>query len=206
MILWSSKRTPLINPYEITNFKRNLHELEEFLLFTILVAGKTAYIQANKLQDFLNKGNELSNDNSLKPFDTISFLYINNLLNDLIHQCKLGQYTKLKNAFTYLCHNQIDLFNCSVDDLEKIPGVGPKTSRFFLLHSRKIDVAVLDVHILKYLQTLDSTTPKTTPSNKLKYAKYEKLFLDQSRKLNKTPAELDLEIWKIYAKKDKNAN
>ena len=45
----------MINPYQITNYDRSSSELEEFLLFCIVVAGKTAYIQAQKLEDFLLK-------------------------------------------------------------------------------------------------------------------------------------------------------
>ena len=38
----------MVNPYDITNYNRTQNELQEFLLFTIVVAGKTAYIQAQK--------------------------------------------------------------------------------------------------------------------------------------------------------------
>ena len=41
----------MIDPYKITNYNRTESQLQEFLLFCILVAGKTAYIQAKKLED-----------------------------------------------------------------------------------------------------------------------------------------------------------
>ena len=46
-----------IDPYNITNFQRSDAELELFLLFCIVVAGKTAYIQSEKLDLFLGKTN-----------------------------------------------------------------------------------------------------------------------------------------------------
>ena len=48
----------LIDPYKITNYKRSKNELEEFLLFCIVVAGKTAYIQSQKLDEFLTSINK----------------------------------------------------------------------------------------------------------------------------------------------------
>jgi hypothetical protein len=39
-----------VDPYNITKYNRTEAELECFLLFCIVVAGKTAYIQARKLR------------------------------------------------------------------------------------------------------------------------------------------------------------
>jgi hypothetical protein len=41
-----------VDPYNITKYNRTEAELECFLLFCIVVAGKTAYIQARKLDEF----------------------------------------------------------------------------------------------------------------------------------------------------------
>jgi hypothetical protein len=43
----------MITPTTITNYNRTEEELEEFLLFSILVAGKGAEQQAKKLDAFL---------------------------------------------------------------------------------------------------------------------------------------------------------
>ena len=196
-------RKMLINPYDITNYNRTRAELEEFLLFTIVVAGKTAYIQANKLEQFLVK---IKNDFNLNlsPFELLKYLHGTDNLNDYVLISKLGQYNKILKAFKFLCENNIDLSSCSIDELEQIPGVGPKTSRFFLLHSRKCDVGILDVHLLKWIKSLGyENAPKTTPSDKKIYKKWELVFLDYCKNNNKNPAEFDLEIWKSYAKKEK---
>lgn len=192
----------MINPYCITNFNRNISELQELLLFCILVAGKTAHIQAKKLEEFLSESKLTVNifDN-ITPFDLLAKLHERDELMEKIKKAKLGQYNKIYNAFVYLIQNKIDLNNCTTEELEKIPGVGLKTSRFFILHSRKVNnIAVLDVHILKFLGTLGFNVPKSTP-NKKNYYFLEQKFLEYCQSHNLQPAEADLEIWKSYARK-----
>jgi len=192
----------MINPYSITNFNRTTSELQEFLLFCIVVAGKTAHIQADKLEYFLNDSKYfLSIDKEYCPFDILFELKQRDILLTQIVKAKLGQYTKIYNAFDYLVNNKIDLSNCTTVELEKIPGVGLKTSRFFILHSRQTDsIAVLDVHILKFLGSLGYKVPKTTPSKK-NYYFLEQKFLEYCTANNLQPADADLEIWKSYARK-----
>jgi thermostable 8-oxoguanine DNA glycosylase len=173
-------------------------------MFCILVAGKTAYIQAGKLEQFLNsiKSRLILSDN-IKPFDIIRSANDHGILLQEIQKAKLGQYSKITKAFDYIINNKINLFNCEPIELEKIPGVGMKTSRFFILHSRNIkSVAVLDVHILKFLGTLGFKVPKTTPNAK-QYYFLEQKFLDYCRANDLHPANADLDIWKSYARKDK---
>lgn len=200
----------MINPYSITNFNRTDYELQEFLLFCIVVAGKTAHIQADKLDYFLNDSKNALKSfysdellHNIKPFDIISLLNENNILLLQIIKAKLGQYNKIYKAFQCISNikNKINLKECTTEELEKIPGVGLKTSRFFILHSRNTtSIAVLDVHILKFLKSLGHDVPKTTP-NKKKYYFLEQKFLDYCRNENIHPAEADLDIWKSYARK-----
>jgi thermostable 8-oxoguanine DNA glycosylase len=194
----------MIDPYNITNYNRTEAELQELLMFCILVAGKTAYIQAGKLEQFLNSIRvRLMLSDRTKPFEIIKSANDHGILLQEIEKAKLGQYTKISKAFDYLIKNKIDLFVCEPDELEKVPGIGMKTSRFFILHSRNIKtLAVLDVHILKFLGTLGYKVPKTTP-NKKQYYQLEQLFLNYCKNNNLHPADADLEIWKSYAKKEK---
>jgi thermostable 8-oxoguanine DNA glycosylase len=137
----------------------------------------------------------------VSPFDVIKFLDKSDILMYGIMKAKLGQYNKLYKAFKYLCDNNLNLSACSAQDLEKIPGIGMKTSRFFIMHSRDSrDIAVLDVHILKFLSSLGYNVPKTTP-NKKQYLILEKIFLNYCTENNIHPAQADLNIWKSYAKK-----
>lgn len=194
----------MIDPYNITNYYRTEAELQELLMFCILVAGKTAYIQAGKLELFLNSLRErLMLSDQVKPFEIIKSANDQGILLQEIQKAKLGQYNKISKAFDYLINNKINLFECGPDVLEKVPGIGMKTSRFFILHSRNIKtLAVLDVHILKFLGSLGHKVPKTTP-NKKQYYILEQKFLDHCRANNLHPATADLEIWKSYAKKEK---
>ena len=194
----------MITPTNITNYNRTQAELEEFLLFTILVAGKTAKTQAIKLDSFLSNHplkNGTLNDKKDSPFDFIQRLIDLKMLKIWMKDCKLGQYNRLENAFVGIMQFKGKLDSVTLDELESISGIGSKTSRFFLLHSRPDQkIAVLDTHILKYMSKQGYNVPKVTPSDKKKYRKIEEDFLYEAKILRKNPAELDLEIWKSYSK------
>ena len=92
----------------------------------------------------------------------------------------------------------LDLETCTLDDLLAIHGVGNKTARFFLLHTRGGDYAVLDTHILSLMRSHGvPDAPKNTPTNTKKYKELEKQFRLLSR-LNfpyLSDAQIDLLIW-----------
>lgn len=86
----------MINPYDITNYSRSESELQELLMFCILVAGKTAYIQAQKLEQFLNSIKlRLMLPDNIKPFESIKSAEDHGILLQEIHKAKLGQYKKI---------------------------------------------------------------------------------------------------------------
>jgi thermostable 8-oxoguanine DNA glycosylase len=194
----------MITPHNITNYNRTQSELEEFLLFAILVAGKTAKTQAKKLDLFLTDHpvkNGTLNDKKDSPFEFIERLINLNMLKLWMMDCKLGQYNRLDKAIRGILQFKGKLDSVSLEELESVEGIGPKTSRFFLLHSRiNQQLAVLDTHILKYMNENGYVVPKVTPSDKKKYRKIEEDFLYEAKILRKNPADLDLEIWKSYSK------
>lgn len=201
----------MVNPYDITNYNRTQNELQEFLLFTIVVAGKTAYIQAQKLDQFLKSVNtRLMMPDNISPFQSLKSAYDNGILLEEIHKAKLGQYKKIYSAFIYIIEHSVNLDRTNPVELEMIPGVGMKTSRFFLLHSDinyKDNIAILDTHILKFIkENIDDLAPKSTPTNSNKYKYWENLFLTWCQKNKKNTAEFDLEIWKSYARKNKEVS
>jgi thermostable 8-oxoguanine DNA glycosylase len=205
-----SPKKNLINPYEITNYCRSDHELELFLLFCIVVAGKTAYIQAQKLHDFLDSVNmRLMMPEDVSPFQTIKSAEQHGVLMEEILRAKLGQYKKIYSGFKYISEHEYNLNRMTPDLLEKIPGVGMKTSRFFLLHSDKFykdKIAVLDTHILKFIkENIDDRAPKSTPTISLTYRLWESMFLQWCQSNNKNVADFDLEVWKSYARKEVKA-
>ena len=196
----------MIDPYKITNYNRSKEELQEFLLFCIVVAGKTAYIQAKKLQEFLDSVNSrLMMPEFISPFQSIKSAEQHGILLDEIQKAKLGQYKKIYSAFKYIAENEYDLTRMTPDQLEIIPGVGMKTSRFFLLHSDKNyenRIAILDTHILKFIkENIDNRAPKSTPTIRVTYKYWEDLFLYWCDCNKKNAADFDLEVWKSYARK-----
>mgnify|MGYP007077648166 FL=1 len=205
-----SPKKNLIDPYNITNYCRNENELELFLLFCIVVAGKTAYIQAQKLQSFLDSVNmRLMMPDNISPFQTIRSAEQHGILKQEIENAKLGQYRKIYAGFKYIAEHEYDLKTVNTGELECIPGVGMKTSRFFLLHSNqdfKDSIAILDTHILKFIkENIDDRAPKSTPTIKVTYKYWEDIFLYWCDRNNKNVADFDLEVWKSYARKEKTA-
>ena len=198
-----------IDPYNITNFNRTEEELQLFLLFCIVVAGKTAYIQADKLEQFLNSVNKrLMMPEHVKPFQTILSAEQHGILMQEIQNAKLGQYRKIYAGFKYISENKFDLNNMTPDQLELIPGVGMKSSRFFLLHSDinwQNYIAILDTHILKFIkENIDNRAPKSTPTIRVTYKYWEDVFLNWCEQNNKNMADFDLEVWKSYARTKKD--
>lgn len=195
----------MIDPNNITNYNRTQEELEEFLMFAILVAGKTAKTQADKLNMFLWTARIIK----VSPFKWLQYL-INfedqmlacSTLTERLKHYKLGQYKRIEKAFRGILQFEGRLDTVSAQELESVEGIGPKTSRFFLLHSRPNQrVAALDTHILKFLAEQGYDVPKATPSDKKKYRKIELDFLSECDKAGKNVADFDLEIWKSYSSK-----
>jgi thermostable 8-oxoguanine DNA glycosylase len=203
----------MIDPYNITKYNRTQNELEEFLLFCIVVAGKTAYIQAQKLEEFLTSVNKrLMMPEHINPFQSLKSAEQHGILFEEIKLAKLGQYRKIYSGFKYLAEKEYNLSRMTPKILEEIPGVGMKTSRFFLLHSDtfyKDRIAILDTHILKFIkENIDERAPKSTPVIPLTYRFWEDRFLNWCSENNKNVADFDLEVWKSYArvKKDEIAS
>ena len=195
----------MINPYSITNYNRTVPELEEFILFCIVVAGKTAYIQARKLDEFLlSVKARLMMPEQVSPFQIIKSAEQHGILFEEIKKAKLGQYKKINSAFKYISEKEYNLVRMTPKILEEIPGVGMKTSRFFLLHSDifyKDKIAILDTHILKFIkENIDERAPKSTPVIPITYKYWEDLFLNWCETNNKNVADFDLEVWKSYAR------
>ena len=192
----------MIDVYNVKNFERTDNELEEFLLFTIVVAGKTALIQARQLDLFLSIYSEIHS-----PFDKIRKLIETDKLLEWLQNCKLGQYTRLTACFTQLVNKKLDLRLCTTEDLESIKGIGFKTSRFFIVYTRPTtNYCILDTHILKFIRDFmgREDAPKSTPGTLNQYIYWEKVYLDFLLKHNLDNSTFDLEIWTSYNKKNGN--
>jgi thermostable 8-oxoguanine DNA glycosylase len=190
----------MIDPTNITNFNLSDNQLEEVILFWICAAGKNAIVAASSLDRLLNQICEKKHS----PFESIRNLNKNKLPN-LLKNFGIGCYNNKAKTFWDLSNSGINLRTCSANDLENIYGIGMKTSRCFIIHSRKnAKYAGLDVHILKFMKLLGYDVPKSTPIGK-KYLYLEKEFLRKIEGFGKPVAEIDLLIWNHFSQ-HKNVN
>lgn len=180
-------KVDLLNP---TDFSRTISELQYFLIFCVFVAGKSSKTQSIKAYEMFS-----SLGNPEYPFEVFAAM-TEDQIDRLLRQHKIGQYNRLRRCLYVLSRSMLDLRNCTCESLESIPGIGFKTSRFFVVHTQEnSNYAVLDTHILSWLREFDPSAPKSTPTNKNQYVFWENKFLDKCVEFNKTPSELDFEIW-----------
>lgn len=186
----------MIDPSNITNYGLDTRGLQEVILWWILAAGKNGVTAARCLDSFLS---------SWGPPDSLPFEIVKNVdrVSCLPAEMKkhgIGCYNNKARSWRHLANSGIDLKTCSLEDLEAVPGIGPKTSRCFLIHSRKNQsYAGLDTHLLKFLRLIGYDAPKSTPSKK-KYVYFEKEFLKAVERSGRTVAQVDLVIWNYYSK------
>jgi endonuclease III len=192
----------MVDYLNITNFNRTNEELEEFLIFSILVAGKRADVTAKKLEIFLSGAPDFGYLGA-SPLDYLGHLVTTGQLITALTAYRLGQYNRLGLAFAEVLKFRGILKNISVRRLETVTGIGPKTARFFCLHSREdARHAVLDTHILHFMRDLGYAAPPTTPTGN-KYLYWEQVFLSLCATEDKSPQAYDLEIWKKYSNNNK---
>ena len=195
-----------INPKKITDFNRSQADLELFAVFAVCVAGKKAQQTADKVNEHFRdvatvSGKDWSKAKQLTPFETIKSLVKIRIFGGFLQTAKFGQYKRIYRALRDLAESGIDLKTCTVEDLEAIHGIGPKTSRFIIMHSRpKQRLATLDTHILRWMRDQGIETPKATPQSRKLYQKLEQKFLTLCDKCGMIPSQLDLKIWKQYSK------
>jgi thermostable 8-oxoguanine DNA glycosylase len=190
----------LIDPNNITNFSCNTKELQLLILFWICAAGKKASVAAKNLERVMTKG--IVTFDTDEPFEIIR--KFGSSLPEILKNHGIGCFNNKAKSMLDLAHSNIDLKRCTVVELEKIIGIGPKTSRCFLMHSREgVRFAGLDTHVLKYMKEKGIDVPKSTPSGS-KYLELEKKFLKLADESGKSIADFDLEIWKRYSNKKRN--
>jgi hypothetical protein len=194
----------MVDPTKITNFHLNQTELEEVLLFWVCAAGKNGVTAAKCLDNLLSAWLESAKSPQWQipsPFDIILCIAKFADLPSEMKKYGIGCYNAKSKTFQYLAKSRLDLQKCTLDDLEKVPGIGPKTARCFLIHSRKDQqYAGLDVHCLKFLRDKGHDVPKSTPTGK-KYRDLEIIFLKYANESGMSVADFDLMIWNRYRNK-----
>lgn len=195
----------MIDPSNITNYKQTTEQLEENLLFWIFAAGHNAKSTAKGLDKFLN-----SIGTSQKPFHSLRSVPQLEWVSKL-RTSGLGCWSKKSLTIHQLLNakeilgKELDLKKVTCAELEEFNGIGPKTARCFLIHSRPNQkLAGLDTHILRYLGDLGYKVPRSTP-NKKQYLELEKVFIGLCDRGNFNTSEIDLAIWNSYSSgKDKD--
>ena len=182
-----------IDPKNITDFNRNTDELQAFWLFCMFVAGKNSDWASRCLKKLINTADKGTFEGIFKYFKSIGEVGVHNAL----VANKVGQYTRLTKGIMQSLN--LDLRTCSLQDLLNIHGVGNKTARFFLLHTRRnCDYAVLDTHILAWMRDHGvENAPKSTPTNLKVYEQLENKYriLSRLHYPHLSNAQIDLLIW-----------
>jgi thermostable 8-oxoguanine DNA glycosylase len=176
----------MINPQACTKYDRTRAELEEFLVFCTFVAGKSGWQAAVATHRFLRRQ---------PPYERIRTLIRQRRLRRQLRTCGIGQYSRLTRALTEIL--PLDPAIVPVTVLETVYGIGPKTARFFVLHSRPAQqLAVLDIHILRELRAQGYVdAPTTTPQHPRTYARWERVVLGLATAAGMSPAAFDLMVW-----------
>jgi len=192
----------MIDPSNITNYNLTNSELEETILFWVCAAGKNGTTSARCLDNLLGDL-KVFFPPKFPPLKLIRTAAVHLDLADWLKTSGIGCYTYKARTMSELAHANLDLRTCTTEDLEKIYGIGMKTSRCFIIHSR-IDApyAGLDTHMLKNLKVHGvQDVPKVTPSSKRQYKRLELEALRLSKEAGMTPANYDLSVWNKYAVK-----
>lgn len=175
-----------------------INELEWRLLYSVIVAGKSATFAENVMSRLYDNGCGDS------PFDVIRELIQDNALEEKLKTIRSGNYKKISKCFRELTNaHMINLRRCTPQQLEAIHGIGPKTSRFFIMWTRpetESRFAALDTHVLKWINYLGYAAPKSTPSGQ-KYADLELIFLSECDKRGMTARAVDSMIWDFCSTK-----
>lgn len=170
-------------------------ELQSRLIFSVIVAGKTAVFARNVIDKLFSKYKKL-------PFDIIDQWIKEDKLEQKLREARSGNYGKLVRCLPLLI--KLNPKSVTLEELELIPGIGPKTSRFYHLWiGKNTRCAALDTHVLKFLKDLGYKSTKSTPTGK-KYRELEEAFLNECEKRGLSPNQLDADVWVAYSSKDKS--
>ena len=190
----------MVDPYNLPKLMSR-PQLEWWILFGICVAGKSAKQTEAKLNAFLDAGigSRWEGDCIESPFCRVKFYIKFKQLGWRLRHFKMGQYKRINKAFRAAVN--LDLDKLTIEALESVPGLGPKTARMIILYYEpNVECIPLDTHILKWLRANGYNAPKSTPQAGKKYRELELAFLAEGKKRGLTPREWDTQIWKSYAK------
>jgi hypothetical protein len=181
-----------------------IRELERFVLHAVVVAGKSAPFAYAAMERFLEPAGAET------PFDYVRRLVAEGRLFDAVKEARLGNYRKMVVCFSYLVKSSLNLETCTVDDLEAVPYIGCKTSRFFIMYTRPSietgSLAVIDTHTWKWVLGDDwarqylkdrgvTKIPEKPPTTRKSYRFFEQLVVADAQRKGLTCQEWDARNW-----------
>lgn len=171
-------------------------DLERRLVYCVLAAGKNARFAATKVEALFGR-----RSHGQRPFEVVRGWILAGTLEQNLRECKIGAYRRNNLCFRQLAVARLNLRTCQPSHLAAIHGIGPKTARFFLQQTRPGErVAVLDVHILRWLRSCGYAAPASTPSSSSAYARWECHFLEEATKRGLAPYQLDRIVWEAASR------
>jgi len=174
------------------DFNRNENEKQAFLLFAMMVAGKNAQLVLNKVNEFCEDVDP-NDDGIISACGQLDQL---GMLEEKVYKHKLGNYKRFFTFIREALRSGLDLDTCTTDDLEKLHGIGLKTSRFFLSFTRPDqNHAILDRHVLSWLRERGVDAPKSTPTKKERYEELERTYLEMVAEFGEDATQKDYQIW-----------
>lgn len=169
--------------------------LQDRLCYSAMVAGKAATV-TDMAHQRLRAAVYAITGPPPRFFDAFARLGSPEAVEKVLREARTGNYKRLSNGFYQLATSGIDLATCTPEDLERFPGIGRKTSRFFILWTRpNAQYAALDVHILRWLGQRGYPVPNRTPTTAARYNTLERAFVAEAALRGVTPRELDWDIW-----------
>lgn len=165
-------------------------EAERKLLYAIVVAGKSAKFAENRMKRFL-----IFMRVDETPLGMIRCHGYNKMAAE-VRNAATGNYRRVISAFWEVAKH--DIYSWTLERLEKIDGIGPKTSRFWMKWAcGNQDYAILDTHILKWLKYLGYKVPKSTPPQP-RYDEIEGIYIREVKKrFNERWGLADTMIWEF---------
>jgi endonuclease III len=194
----------MIDPYDLDH-PWDEHRLQEWILFGICVANKPASVTAKKLEGFLYESFPSWKAQPLNPtpFDKVNHLVKCKTLRSRLEKYRVGQYSRIEKAFCEVVTKIPEVLKTSIEELETVSGIGPKTARMIVLYWKpETECAPLDTHVLKWLRQEGYDAPKGTPSGR-KYRELEKIFIREAKWRGYTPKQLDEIVWNMFARPQK---
>lgn len=187
-----------VNPSDIPHSMAK-DQLEWWILFGICVANKPAHITREKMNAFLRLNPSVARD----PFGIVKAMIIRGQLGRNLRKVRFGQYTRINRAFREAI--RLDTKSLTVEKLEAVKGIGPKTARMIILYSQpEAKVVPLDTHILRWLREQGYKAPRSTPQSGSTYNRLEKAFQDEAAKREVSVRQLDTTIWQAYSRRFTN--